>query len=172
MGATSTNRTWCTFSCNDSFIGWSEINQNRYRIRHVQKINLHKTINILVCFQPLWGKYCDGGHFCSAPKECCTLGCCYHPPQTSRMFNLLFLGHWYFWAIVTVAIVCLLCFCSLWRRCRILFHILCCFMSNRDERASEPDSTGSFYAPPHYSRCNSFHHAPPPYTEVIKIIFI
>lgn len=28
------------------------------------------------------------------------------------------------------------------------------------------DSAGSCYAPPQYSRCSSFHHAPPPYTEV------
>lgn len=31
---------------------------------------------------------------------------------------------------------------------------------------SERDSAGSCYAPPHYSRCSSFYHAPPPYTEV------
>lgn len=31
---------------------------------------------------------------------------------------------------------------------------------------SEGDSTGSCYAPPHYSRCSSFYHAPPPYQEV------
>ncbi|KAL0842429.1 hypothetical protein ABMA28_014533 [Loxostege sticticalis] len=31
---------------------------------------------------------------------------------------------------------------------------------------SEHNSAGSVYPPPHYSRCGSFHQAPPPYSEV------
>ncbi|GLV34211.1 uncharacterized protein CBL_00141 [Carabus blaptoides fortunei] len=114
---------------------------------------------------PLWGKYCDGGHYCSAPKECCTLGCCYHALPADGMFGVWFLGQWYFWALVTAALVTLVCLCSVWKRC---WHALRCMCtSGRDERASELDSTGSCYAPPQYSRCNSFHHAPPPpYAEV------
>ncbi|KAB0795034.1 hypothetical protein PPYR_11873 [Photinus pyralis] len=117
---------------------------------------------------------CDGGHYCSPPKECCKQGCCYllapsvsyRPPTlpTTSMLNPLFLGHWYFWAAVTATVAGILCACSLWRR-----HSqrgLCCGNSGRDDRASEPDSNGSCYAPPHYSRCNSFHQAPPPYSEV------
>ncbi|KAF5292616.1 hypothetical protein FQA39_LY13949 [Lamprigera yunnana] len=119
-------------------------------------------------------KNCDGGHYCSPPKECCKQGCCYllapsvsyRPPTlpTASMLNPLFLGHWYFWAAVTATVAGILCACSLWRR-----HSqrnLCCGNSGRDDRASEPDSNGSCYAPPHYSRCNSFHQAPPPYSEV------
>ncbi|KAK4876389.1 hypothetical protein RN001_012811 [Aquatica leii] len=119
-------------------------------------------------------KNCDGGHYCSPPKECCKQGCCYllapsvsyRPPTlpTASMLNPLFLGHWYFWAAVTATVAGILCACSLWRR-----HTqrnLCCGNSGRDDRASEPDSNGSCYAPPHYSRCNSFHQAPPPYSEV------
>ncbi|KAF5278788.1 hypothetical protein FQR65_LT15516 [Abscondita terminalis] len=119
-------------------------------------------------------KNCDGGHYCSPPKECCKQGCCYllapsvsyRPPTlpTASMLNPLFLGHWYFWAAVTATVAGILCACSLWRR-----HSqrnICCSNSGRDDRASEPDSNGSCYAPPHYSRCNSFHQAPPPYSEV------
>lgn len=38
--------------------------------------------------------------------------------------------------------------------------------SSHRNAPSEGDSAGSCYAPPHYSRCSSFYHAPPPYTEV------
>ncbi|CAH1378871.1 unnamed protein product [Tenebrio molitor] len=122
----------------------------------------------------LVGKNCDGGHYtCSPPKDCCKQGCCYllspslhRPPAipTGSFFNPLFLGHWYFWVAVTATVAGILCACSLWRR-----HSqgsFCCRESGRDERASEPDSNGSCYAPPQYSRCNSFHQPPPPYSEV------
>ncbi|XP_018568050.1 uncharacterized protein LOC108908486 isoform X2 [Anoplophora glabripennis] len=119
---------------------------------------------------------CDGGQWsCSPPKECCKQGCCFlfstvhkgsspNNLQTGSVFNPLFLGHWYFWLAVTATVAGILCACSLWRK-----HTqgnLCCRDSGRDERASEPDSNGSCYAPPQYSRCNSFHQAPPPYSEV------
>lgn len=59
----------------------------------------------------------------------------------------------------------LLLFCSLWKKRHTLF---CTGWSNPSSHRvpSEGDSTGSCYAPPHYSRCSSFYHAPPPYTEV------
>lgn len=43
-----------------------------------------------------------------------------------------------------------------------------CGLGSQNYRSqSEIDSAGSCYAPPQYSRCSSFHHAPPPpYTEV------
>ncbi|XP_074031242.1 uncharacterized protein isoform X2 [Leptinotarsa decemlineata] len=118
---------------------------------------------------------CDGGQWtCSPPKECCKQGCCYifapsifkgspSSIQHGSVFNPLFLGHWYFWLAVTATVAGILCACSLWRK-----HNqggLCCKDAGRDERASEPDSN-SCYAPPQYSRCNSFYQAPPPYTEV------
>ncbi|XP_076253417.1 uncharacterized protein LOC143191861 [Rhynchophorus ferrugineus] len=124
----------------------------------------------------LTGNKCDGGHYsCSPPKECCKQGCCfllapsYSRPstiQTANVFsNPLFLGHWYFWLAVTATVVGILCACSLWRR-----HSqggLCCRNgSGEDRTCSEPDSIGSYYAPPQYSRCNSFQQPPPPYSEV------
>ncbi|CAH0555738.1 unnamed protein product [Brassicogethes aeneus] len=122
----------------------------------------------------LLGNKCDGGHYpCSPPKECCKQGCCYLPSstmyrpssiQSATAFNPLFLGHWYFWLAVTATVTGILCACSLWRK-----HSQgssCCGDSSRDDRASEPDSNGSCYAPPQYSRCNSFYQAPPPYSEV------
>ncbi|KAJ8912930.1 hypothetical protein NQ315_017260 [Exocentrus adspersus] len=124
----------------------------------------------------LVGNKCEGGQWtCSPPKECCKTGCCYlfstslykgssSNPQPGSVFNPLFLGHWYFWLAVTATVAGILCACSLWRK-----HSqgsLCCKDSGRDERVSEPDSNGSCYVPPQYSRCNSFHQAPPPYSEV------
>lgn len=114
---------------------------------------------------------CDGGpYICPPPRECCGQECCYlaspglfRPTSIqSNTFNPLF--HWYFWLAVTVTVTGILCACSLWRK-----HGqggLCCRDTSRDERASEPDSNGSCYAPPQYSRCNSFYQAPPPYSEV------
>ncbi|CAH1154081.1 unnamed protein product [Phaedon cochleariae] len=118
---------------------------------------------------------CDGGQWtCSPPKQCCQQGCCFifapsiykgSPSSTQHgtVLNPLFLGHWYFWLAVTATVAGILCACSLWRK-----HSqgnLCCKDGGRDDRASEPDSN-SCYAPPQYSRCNSFHQAPPPYSEV------
>ncbi|XP_022918359.2 uncharacterized protein [Onthophagus taurus] len=122
-------------------------------------------------------KSCDGGHVCHPPKECCKQGCCYLPDYnvykppvipTGNMFNPLFLGHWYFWAAITATLAGIVCACSLWKRHNNSSGcwFLCCRDSGRDERTSQPDSTGSCYAPPQYSRCSSFHQAPPPYSEV------
>ncbi|KAK9871812.1 hypothetical protein WA026_014268 [Henosepilachna vigintioctopunctata] len=126
-----------------------------------------------VLMTTLVGRNCDGGHYtCSPPKECCKQGCCFlltnsvRAPvlQSGNIVNPLFLGHWYFWLAVTATVAGILCACSLWKR-----HNqggICCRNSSRDERASEPESNGSFYAPPQYSRCNSFYQPPPPYSEV------
>ncbi|XP_045473542.1 uncharacterized protein LOC123679976 [Harmonia axyridis] len=117
------------------------------------------------------GRQCDGGHYtCTAPKECCKQGCCFvnsiRSPvfQSGNIINPLFIGHWYFWLAVTATVAGILCACSLWKR----HHQggICCRNSGRDDRASEPESNGSFYAPPQYSRCNSFYQPPPPYAEV------
>ncbi|XP_072383001.1 uncharacterized protein [Diabrotica undecimpunctata] len=120
---------------------------------------------------------CEGGEWtCSPPKECCRQGCCFlfNQPfskgsassslQHGTAFNPLFLGHWYFWLAVTATVAGILCACSLWRK-----HNqgrFCCKDHGRDERASEQDSITSCCPPPQYSRCNSFHQAPPPYSEV------
>ncbi|XP_018334923.1 uncharacterized protein LOC108743827 [Agrilus planipennis] len=64
-----------------------------------------------------------------------------------------------------VTIAGILCACSLWRK-HSQSSLICCKNSGREDRVSEPDSNGSCYAPPQYSRCNSFYQAPPPYSEV------
>lgn len=54
------------------------------------------------------GRLCEGGHRCSAPKECCLQGCCYlygppsppktpNSPVTDHVLNLFLVNHWYFW---------------------------------------------------------------------------
>lgn len=62
-------------------------------------------------------------------------------------------------------VIALLVLCSLWKKRHALF---CAGWSTSSSHRvpSEGDSAGSCYAPPHYSRCSSFYHAPPPYTEV------
>ncbi|XP_017775368.1 PREDICTED: uncharacterized protein LOC108561810 [Nicrophorus vespilloides] len=118
-------------------------------------------------------RICDGGHICHPPKDCCRQGCCY--PEEMPIYKTTtmptsseqqFVGHWYFWVAITTTFVGILCACSLWRRHSSNFALFCCRDYGRDERASEPDSNGSCYVPPQYSRCSSFHQAPPPYAEV------
>lgn len=115
-------------------------------------------------------RFCEGGHICSLPRECCTQGCCppYQsgprqlPPATDHVLNLFFISHWYFWCVVVAILLALLCAYSLWKKRRTL----CGWGFTEHHIQSEGDSAGSCYAPPQYSRCNSFHHPPPPYTEV------
>nr|XP_029711559.1 hybrid signal transduction histidine kinase M [Aedes albopictus] len=118
-------------------------------------------------------RFCEGGHRCLPPKECCAQGCCYlyappsaprtPTPATDHVLNLFLFNHWYFWCFVLAIVLALLCACSLWKKRRQL----CGWGSPGHHSQSEGDSAGSCYAPPQYSRCNSFHiHAPPPYTEV------
>ncbi|XP_017852072.1 uncharacterized protein LOC108606461 isoform X2 [Drosophila busckii] len=64
--------------------------------------------------------------------------------------------------VVVAVILAILCAYSLWKKRRTL----CGWGFNEHHTQSEGDSAGSCYAPPQYSRCNSFHHPPPPYTEV------
>ncbi|XP_073828798.1 uncharacterized protein isoform X3 [Musca autumnalis] len=115
-------------------------------------------------------RFCEGGHICSLPRECCTQGCCppYQsgprqlPPPSEHVLNLFFISHWFFWCVVVAIILAILCAYSLWKKRRTL----CGWGFNEQHAQSEGDSAGSCYAPPQYSRCNSFHHPPPPYTEV------
>lgn len=58
-------------------------------------------------------------------------------------------------------IIAILCACSLWRKRRQI-----CGWGSPRPHSQSGDSAGSCYAPPQYSRCTSFHHAPPPYAEV------
>ena len=82
--------------------------------------------------------------------------------------------HWFYCLVSRCLLVVLLVSCvggcSLWRR----WHCCCCCCrrgthgggSCDDDPSSERESVASCYPPPQYSRCSSFHHAPPPYTEV------
>ncbi|XP_035919533.1 uncharacterized protein LOC118517467 [Anopheles stephensi] len=131
---------------------------------------------IIALIKPVTGSsvaLCEGGQTCLPPKECCAQGCCYlyAPPGAPRVpmasndhvLSLLFVNHWYFWCFVLAIVLALLCTCSLWKKRRQL----CGWDTSARHSQSEGDSAGSCYAPPQYSRCNSFHiHAPPPYTEV------
>ncbi|XP_034490192.1 uncharacterized protein LOC117793870 [Drosophila innubila] len=115
-------------------------------------------------------RFCEGGHICSLPRECCTQGCCppYQggprelTPPSEHVLNLFFISHWFFWCVVVAVILAILCAYSLWKKRRTL----CGWGFTEHHTQSEGDSAGSCYAPPQYSRCNSFHHPPPPYTEV------
>uniref|UniRef100_A0A182LRL7 WW domain binding protein VOPP1 n=1 Tax=Anopheles culicifacies TaxID=139723 RepID=A0A182LRL7_9DIPT len=131
---------------------------------------------VIALIKPVTGSslaLCEGGQTCLPPKECCAQGCCYlyAPPGAPRVpmanndhvLSLLFVNHWYFWCFVLAIVLALLCTCSLWKKRRQL----CGWDTSARHSQSEGDSAGSCYAPPQYSRCNSFHiHAPPPYTEV------
>ncbi|KAL7028614.1 hypothetical protein ACKWTF_005925 [Chironomus riparius] len=120
-------------------------------------------------------RFCENGnHRCLPPKECCAQGCCYlfSPPSAPRpqqpadhVLNLFFINHWYFWLFLFAIVIALLLICSLWKKRHTLFCTGWSTSSNH-RTPSEGDSAGSCYAPPHYSRCSSFYHAPPPYNEV------
>ncbi|XP_055384869.1 probable serine/threonine-protein kinase DDB_G0282963 [Condylostylus longicornis] len=107
---------------------------------------------------------CDEGHLCSSNRECCSQGCCPTQPRvaTDHVLNLFFINHWYFWCVVVAILLSILCAYSLWKKRRQF----CGWRSSDHHTQSEGDSAGSCYAPPQYSRCSSFHHPPPPYTEV------
>uniref|UniRef100_A0A182N184 WW domain binding protein VOPP1 n=1 Tax=Anopheles dirus TaxID=7168 RepID=A0A182N184_9DIPT len=145
-------------------------------VRHSGRRFLLLVCGIVALVRPVSGSslaLCEGGQTCLPPKECCAQGCCYlyAPPGAPRVpmasndhvLSLLFVNHWYFWCFVLAIVLALLCTCSLWKRRRQL----CGWDTSARHSQSEGDSAGSCYAPPQYSRCNSFHiHAPPPYTEV------
>ncbi|KAK6631144.1 hypothetical protein RUM43_014240 [Polyplax serrata] len=68
--------------------------------------------------------------------------------------------------LLVLLLLIFLCGCGLWKKRQLLSSRLYRRTSRNDEERSEFDSTGSCYPPPQYSRCSSFHYAPPPYTEV------
>ncbi|XP_011497672.1 PREDICTED: uncharacterized protein LOC105362046 [Ceratosolen solmsi marchali] len=111
-------------------------------------------------------KLCNGGHVCTFPKECCSLGCCSYSsfPQignsVTEMLKFLFWYYWYLWIAVLVGLlIAAACGCWLCRRRHANMM--------EDGTISDRASTGSCYLPPHYSRCSSVVQAmPPPYNEV------
>ncbi|KAH0567487.1 uncharacterized protein LOC123266812 isoform X1 [Cotesia glomerata] len=119
---------------------------------------------LIIFLSQVSAKFCNGGHDCSPPKECCSLGCCYMYSQpttpVTEMFAFLIWTYWYLWAAILAGLtLAAVCGCWLWQRRRL--------GSSGDSSISDRASSSSFYPPPHYSRCSSFVQAlPPPYNEV------
>ncbi|XP_014236965.1 uncharacterized protein LOC106659124 isoform X1 [Trichogramma pretiosum] len=127
----------------------------------------HLLLLLLQSTRQVSAKLCDGGHVCTFPKECCSLGCCSYTtfPQignsVTEMLKFLFWYYWYLWIAVLVGlVVATACGCWLCRRRNAS-------MLDDGTTISERASLGSCYLPPHYSRCSSIVQAmPPPYNEV------
>ncbi|KPJ19088.1 hypothetical protein RR48_12599 [Papilio machaon] len=122
---------------------------------------------------------CEDGRLCPAPWLCCEQGCCTpatapqrHDPdqQDDEAFKEIFTFPWYTqWQVLfllgcLVGILMCCSWCLFFRRPHgvYMLSLWCCVR----RRTSEHDSAGSVYPPPRYSRCGSFHQAPPPYSEV------
>ncbi|XP_066601689.1 uncharacterized protein [Prorops nasuta] len=119
---------------------------------------------ILLSFK-VSSKQCNGGHVCSPPKECCSLGCCYAVfPQIHEtilgLLKFMIITHWYLWAAILagLALASLIVYCL----CKRPYY-----STTDDDCSSERTSAGPWFPPPHYSRCSSFaQNLPPPYNEV------
>ncbi|XP_068629986.1 uncharacterized protein [Battus philenor] len=119
---------------------------------------------------------CEDGRLCPAHWLCCEQGCCAPasaPPRREPdddAFKEMFTYPWYTqWQILfllgcLVGILVCCMWCLFFRRPHgvYMFSLSCCVR----RPTSEHDSAGSVYPPPRYSRCGSFHQAPPPYSEV------
>lgn len=67
-----------------------------------------------------------------------------------------------------IVVCCIWCFLCRQHSARVCSMSCSCCSPTR--RGTEVDSAGSLYPPPRYSRCGSFHQAPPPYSEVIYLL--
>ncbi|XP_047021867.1 uncharacterized protein LOC124631490 isoform X1 [Helicoverpa zea] len=131
---------------------------------------------------------CKDGHLCPAHWMCCELGCCDTSAQPTRRINAT-LGSrreldetplkehsytyaWYAqWPVLfllgTLGGILICCIWCLFFKRSSSHGVYMCSMACCVRRpTSEHDSAGSVYPPPRYSRCGSFHQAPPPYSEV------
>ncbi|KAJ2953012.1 hypothetical protein O0L34_g7394 [Tuta absoluta] len=121
------------------------------------------------------GTPCPDGRLCPAHWQCCEQGCCAPPtssPPRREDVSREHLYPWYAqWPVLfllgTLGGILLCCFWFLFFKRSaqhgiFIFSFACCVRRHRSER----DSAGSLYPPPRYSRCGSFHQAPPPYSEV------
>ncbi|KAM3961286.1 uncharacterized protein ACR2FA_004623 [Aphomia sociella] len=121
---------------------------------------------------------CVEGKACPSPWVCCVAGCCAPtsvPPRRDLDEPLKEHGYSYPWyaqwpvlfllgTLGGILICCVWClFCK-----RPSSHgiYMCSFACCVRRPTSDHDSAGSIYPPPRYSRCGSFHQAPPPYSEV------
>ncbi|CAK1545092.1 unnamed protein product [Leptosia nina] len=113
---------------------------------------------------------CSDGQHCPPHWLCCEEGCCAPATIIPRHTPEIFTNDWYLqWQVLfilgtLVGIVACCLWCVVFKRTRGFYmcSMACCFHRNTSER----DSAGSVYPPPRYSRCGSFHQAPPPYSEV------
>lgn len=61
-------------------------------------------------FPKVSARFCEGGHRCSPPKECCAQGCCYlyappsaprtPPPSPAYLLNNYIYNHWILWWVL------------------------------------------------------------------------
>ncbi|KPJ05007.1 hypothetical protein RR46_04123 [Papilio xuthus] len=118
---------------------------------------------------------CEDGRLCPPPWLCCEQGCCTpatapqrHDPDQhdDEAFKEIFTFPWQVLFLLGCLVGILMCcsWCLFFRRPHgvYMLSLWCCVR----RRTSEHDSAGSVYPPPRYSRCSSFHQAPPPYSEV------
>ncbi|CAG5051117.1 unnamed protein product [Parnassius apollo] len=122
---------------------------------------------------------CEDGRLCPAHWLCCEHGCCAPASATPRhepdddAFKEILSYPWYTqWSVFIIlgcgSLLSILGVCCAWclplRRPHgsYMCSLSCCIQRPN----SEHDSAGSVYPPPRYSRCGSFHQAPPPYSEV------
>ncbi|XP_059045212.1 uncharacterized protein LOC131840999 [Achroia grisella] len=121
---------------------------------------------------------CADGKVCPTPWVCCDSGCCAPVSSPSRsdpdepLKEHGYSDPWYTqWPILFllgtlggILICCMWClFCKRSSSQRVYMCSLACCVRRP---TSNHDSAGSVYPPPRYSRCGSFHQAPPPYSEV------
>ncbi|XP_075969961.1 uncharacterized protein LOC142972595 [Anticarsia gemmatalis] len=122
---------------------------------------------------------CPNGETCSAHWLCCEQGCCDPATAPSRrdapdepLKEHSYGYPWYAqWPVLfllgTLGGILVCCvWCLFFKRPSGHGVYMCSFACCVRRPTSEHDSAGSVYPPPRYSRCGSFHQAPPPYSEV------
>ncbi|KAF9422236.1 hypothetical protein HW555_002045 [Spodoptera exigua] len=137
---------------------------------------------------------CQEGHSCPAQWMCCELGCCDagsvttvnpprrvnttppilsrrdadEPPLKEHSYSYAWYAQWpVLFLLGTLGGILICCIWCLFFKRPSGHGVYMCSMACCVRRpTSEHDSAGSVYPPPRYSRCGSFHQAPPPYSEV------
>ncbi|XP_037295694.1 uncharacterized protein LOC115454246 [Manduca sexta] len=109
---------------------------------------------------------CPEGEPC--PASCCdpATSPSRDPDETIKEYGYPWYAQWpVLFLLGTLGGILFCCiWCLLYKRSGQVF--MCSFACCVRRPASERDSAGSVYPPPRYSRCGSFHQAPPPYSEV------
>ncbi|XP_041977619.1 uncharacterized protein LOC121731971 isoform X2 [Aricia agestis] len=120
---------------------------------------------------------CADGQLCPPNWFCCEQSCCSPASSTlepspdpidefKETLPIAWYSEWPVLFLLGTLVGILFCciWCLIYRRPSGIYmcSFACCVPRNR----SEGDSAGSVYPPPRYSRCGSFHQAPPPYSEV------